>query len=92
MIAPGLKNPKHNIDLYLQPLIEELNMLWVDNILIYDVSKRKNFRLKAVLMWTISEFSAYAMLSGWSTTGKNACPYGADDSKSFYLRNSKKGC
>ena len=92
MIAPSPKNPKHNIDIYLQPLIAELKMLWDDSILTYDVSKKQNFSLKAGLMWTISDFSAYVMLSGWSTTGKNACSYITDDSKSFYLINSRKVC
>ena len=56
VITPGPKNPKHNIDLYLQPLIAELKMLWVDGILTYDVSKRQNFRLKAALIWKIRDF------------------------------------
>ena len=32
------------------------------------------------------------MLSGWSTHGKNACPYCMSDSKAFYLRHSRKMC
>ena len=30
-------NPKQNIDIYLEPLIKELKMLWKDDILTYDV-------------------------------------------------------
>ena len=26
-------------------------------------------------MWTINDFPAYGMVSGWSTHGKLACPY-----------------
>ncbi|CAO2825429.1 unnamed protein product [Amaranthus hypochondriacus] len=92
VIAPGSNNPKQNIDIYLQPLIEELKMLWTNGIVTYDVSTRQNFCLRAALMWTISDFSAYSMLSGWSTHGKNACPYCMSDSKAFYLRNSRKMC
>ena len=29
---------------------------------------------KNLNMWTISDFPAYAMLSGWSTKRKFACP------------------
>ena len=32
VIVPGPSNPKHNIDLYLQPLIQELNMLWEEGL------------------------------------------------------------
>ena len=39
-------------------------------------------------MWTVSDFPAYAMLSGWSTAGKLTCPY--CDSDAFYLANGCK--
>ncbi|XP_057548135.1 uncharacterized protein LOC130826571 [Amaranthus tricolor] len=44
------------------------------------------------LMWTINDFPAYSMLSGWSTAGRYACPYCMDDSQAFYLTHSKKVC
>ncbi|WMV07144.1 hypothetical protein MTR67_000529 [Solanum verrucosum] len=31
--------------------------------------------MRASLMWTINDFLAYGMLSGWMTVGKLACPY-----------------
>jgi hypothetical protein len=40
----------------------------------WDEDKEK-FTLHALLLWTINDFPAYAMLSGWSTKGKIACPY-----------------
>ncbi|KAL9689058.1 hypothetical protein QQ045_033487 [Rhodiola kirilowii] len=43
-------------------------------------------------MWTISDFSAYGMLSGWSTQGKFGCPYCIEDTKTFYLQNGCKVC
>jgi len=33
------------------------------------------FFMKAALMWTINDFPAYGMLSGWSTHGRLACPW-----------------
>ncbi|OMP05337.1 Transposon, En/Spm-like protein [Corchorus capsularis] len=44
------------------------------------------------LMWTISDFPAYAMLSGWSAKGKLACPCCNYDTCYQYLRHSKKMC
>ena len=41
-------------------------------------------------MWTISDFPAYSMLSGWSTAGRLACPYCMEDSDSFKLNKSGK--
>ncbi|CAO2827523.1 unnamed protein product [Amaranthus hypochondriacus] len=56
VIVPEPKNPKHNIDLYLQPLIHELKLLWEDGIQTYDVFMRQNFQLRAALMWTVNDF------------------------------------
>ncbi|KAL8158926.1 hypothetical protein V2J09_000463 [Rumex salicifolius] len=35
----------------------------------FDVSTWKHFRMRAALMWTVNDFSAYGMLNGWSTAG-----------------------
>ena len=72
-----------NIDVYLRPLVDELRVLWSDGIHTYDVSKKQNFVMKAALMWTISDFSTYWMLSDWSTHKKIACPYFIKNTKSF---------
>ncbi|KAG7627180.1 putative transposase Ptta/En/Spm plant [Arabidopsis thaliana x Arabidopsis arenosa] len=52
-----------------EPLIEELKDLWFNGVNAYDISTKQNFLLRAVLMWTINDFLAYAMLSGWTTHG-----------------------
>jgi hypothetical protein len=59
-----------NIDVYLQPLIDELIELWVKGVESWDEDKKEKFALHALLLWTINDFPAYAMLSGWSTKGK----------------------
>lgn len=41
-------------------------------------------------MWTINDFPAYDMLSGWSTHGKLACPICMSSSKAFRLENGGK--
>ncbi|CAK8565165.1 unnamed protein product [Lathyrus sativus] len=48
--------------------------------------------MKATLLWTISDFPAYGMLSEWSTHGKLSCPYCMGNSKSFVLEHGKKCC
>ena len=81
-----------NMNIYLQPLIEELKMLQSDGVLTYDVSTRYKFFLRASLTWTVNNFSTYSMLSRWSNQGKNACPRYMSYLKAFYLRNSRKMC
>ncbi|XP_057995012.1 uncharacterized protein LOC131175302 [Hevea brasiliensis] len=90
IIVPGPQNPKHRLDVYLQPLIVELTQLWHVGVQTYDASKKQNFQMYAALMWTISDFPAYSMLSGWSTAGRLACPYCVDYSDAFSLSHGGK--
>lgn len=90
LIVPGPKNPKENMDIYMQPLIDELKQLWETGVVTYDISKKQNFNLRAALLWTISDFLAYDMLSGWSTSGNKPCPYCMDKGKCFRLKHSCK--
>ncbi|XP_058092469.1 uncharacterized protein LOC131238899 [Magnolia sinica] len=89
----GMMSPHgvgNNIDVYLQPLIEELLKLWEVGVDTYDASSKLNFRMRAALLWTISDFPGYAMLSRWSTKGKLACPNCNKDTKSQWLTHSHK--
>ncbi|XP_015170735.1 uncharacterized protein [Solanum tuberosum] len=56
----------------------------------YDISKKQNFKMRAALMWTISDFLAYLMLSGWSTAGRLACPYCMENYDAFTLTKGGK--
>ena len=70
---PEPKKPKNKIDVYLQPLVDELKELWDVGVETYDISTGHTFQMKVALMWMINDFSAYGMLSGWSTNGQVAC-------------------
>ena len=74
----------------MQPLIEELKQLWNEGIPTYDVSLRQNFIMKVAILWTVSDFPAYGMLSGWMTTGRLACSYCMEHTKAFRLAHGKK--
>ncbi|KAL4579990.1 hypothetical protein LXL04_016162 [Taraxacum kok-saghyz] len=89
-VVPGLAKPKHRLDVFLQSVIAELKQLWEDGVLTYDVSLKQNFQLRVALMWTSSDFSAYTMLSGWSTAGKLACPHCGKHTQAFRLDNVNK--
>ncbi|KAK2429708.1 hypothetical protein QL285_028127 [Trifolium repens] len=88
-LIPGPSNPKAGIDVYLQPLIDDLKRLWIGEWT-YDISRKQNFTMRAALMWTINDFPAYGMLSGWGTHGKMACPYCMEHTKAFTLKNGGK--
>ncbi|WMV13399.1 hypothetical protein MTR67_006784 [Solanum verrucosum] len=71
LLIPGPRSPGNDIDIYLQPLIDELKLLWDSRIETYDASRNQTFQMRAALMWTIDDVPAYVMLSGWSTKEKN---------------------
>ena len=73
LLIPGPKQPGNDINVYLAPHVEDLNELWVNGVKVYDVVDKSTFNLKAILIWTINDFPAYANTSGWSTKGKLAC-------------------
>lgn len=91
-IIPGPTSPGKDIDIYMQPLIKELKELWEDGVDTYDASAKQSFLLRANLMWTVSDFPAYAMLAGWVSKGKFACPLCHYETCSQYLKYSRKTC
>ncbi|XP_024011293.1 uncharacterized protein LOC112086555 [Eutrema salsugineum] len=92
VLVPGPEHPKRSLDVFLQPLIHELQDLWEHGVQAYDVSRQQNFTMRAVLMWTIGDFPAYRMLSGWTTHGRLSCPYCQDNTDAFQLENGRKTC
>jgi len=90
LLIPGKDSPGNDIDVYLQPLIEELKELWELGVDTYDASKNQSFKVRAALLWTISDYPGYAMLSGLSTKGKFAYACCNCKSNSIYLKNSRK--
>ena len=91
-LISGPESPKNSIDVFMQPLIAELNELWNVGVETYDAVTDQTFTLHASVTWTISDFPGLAMLSGWSTKGKLACPVCNYETSSMYLKHSKKMC
>ena len=46
--------------------------------------------MRAVFLWTISDFPAYVMLSGWTAHGKLSCSYCQDNTYAFQLKTDGK--
>jgi len=88
ILGPSL--PGMDIDVYLQPLIDELQELWNVGACTFDASKKDNFNMRAQLMWTIKDLPAYADLFGWPNRGVKACPCCMHSAGSKYLKNGKK--
>ncbi|XP_074323738.1 uncharacterized protein LOC141660649 [Apium graveolens] len=91
-LISGPESRKNNIDVFMQPLIAELNELWEVGIETYDALTDHTFNLHASLLWIISDFPGLAMLSGWSTKGRLVCPVCNYETSSMYLKHSRKMC
>ena len=92
LIIPSPRSPGSDINVYLQPLIDELKDLWENGMQTYDVAVSSSFKLHAVLFWTINDFPAYGNLSGWSTKGRLACPNCKTNTMSFWLKHGRIHC
>lgn len=64
-------------DVFLEPLVEELDQCWHDGIQVLDCADptaKTVFTMKAMLMWTIHNFPVYGLVFGCVTKDYKACP------------------
>ncbi|KAL0294878.1 UNVERIFIED_CONTAM: hypothetical protein Sangu_3209000 [Sesamum angustifolium] len=87
MVILSPSNPKCTIDIYLESLIEELQM-WHIRILTRGNVKNKIFTIRTAFMWTVNDLPAF----GWSITGVMGYSICIKDTRAFYLENSRKAC
>lgn len=92
LLIAGPESPSNKIDVFLQPLIDELIDLWVNGCITYDAHSKTTFHMRAALLWTINDFPAYNMLSGWNTKKRFACPCCGFDTYSDWSNECGKYC
>ncbi|XP_028120026.1 uncharacterized protein LOC114317487 [Camellia sinensis] len=92
LLIPGPSSSSNDIDVYMQPLVEELKELWDVGEQTYDISSKEKFQMHTTLMWTINDFSGYGDLSGWNTKGALACPSCNYETHSRWLKHGRKYC
>ncbi|GJV77776.1 hypothetical protein Tco_1509360 [Tanacetum coccineum] len=80
------KSPAKDIDVYLQPLIKELQELW-KGVWMKDAATGTHFQMKAAVLWIINDFPARSSLSGWSGQGYHACPTCNEDTPSMSVKS-----
>ncbi|XP_071714147.1 uncharacterized protein [Rutidosis leptorrhynchoides] len=90
LLIQGPKQSGNDIDVYLQPLVDEIMELWSTGIHVYDAYNKEYFQLWEMLFCTINDFPAYGNLSGYSTNGKKACPICEENTHSIWFTNYKK--
>ena len=92
LLISGPKQPGNDIDIFLEPLVDDLRKLWDEGIEVYDGYRQQTFKLRALLLWTINDFPTYGNLSGHAVKGYYACPVCSDKTHCERLKHGKKQC
>jgi hypothetical protein len=90
ILIQGPKAAGVDIDVFLEPLMEDMAKLWNEGVRIWDEYRQEYFNLRAIIFVTIHDSPGGATLSGQKTKGKNGCVVCVDGTASLYLKSSKK--
>jgi hypothetical protein len=88
LIIPGPDNHGPQLNVMMQPLIEELKQLWV-GVEAYNYHKKQKFNLGAAYLWSIHDLLPYGIFSGWCVHGNLICPICGKDTDYFRLNFRK---
>ena len=89
MIISGPRQPSNDIDVFLEPLMEDMKILWEDGVKMMDAFLKKEFTLKAIIFVTIIDYPGLFSLSG-QIKGKLGYVVCIDGTCYTYLSASKK--
>src|SRR5438128_1547863 len=83
------KQPGNDIDVFLEPLLEDMAKLWNDGELVWDEFKQECFTLRAMIFVAITDYPGGFSLLG-QMTGKRGCLVCLGDTQYMYIFGSKK--
>jgi hypothetical protein len=89
VLIQGLKHPGIDIDIFLEPLMQEMETLWKEGIDIYVGFARQPFNSRAIIFVTIHDYQALFVLSG-QIKGRTGCTVCVDGTVSSFLEGSRK--
>jgi hypothetical protein len=87
LLIPGQEECSgKDFDVFLEPLVDELQELWL-GVSTFDALSRKYFNLHAVVIWCIHDYPALSTLSGRVTRRYYTCVHCDKDRCSRRIRN-----
>ena len=86
LLIPSRECPGKDIDVFLEPLVEEFLELW-KGVPTIDALSEKKFDLHAIVIWCIHDYPALSTLSGRVTRGYYACVHCDKNPCSKRIRN-----
>nr|AAT58820.1 unknown protein [Oryza sativa Japonica Group] len=81
----GPRQPGNDIDVFLEPVIDDLEILWKEGVETWDAYGQENFKLRVLLFCTINDYPALGNLSGQTIKGKKACSDCKEHTRSRWL-------
>ena len=85
----GPKHPGINTNVFLEPLMQEMETLWKEGISIFDAFAQQPFNLRAIIFVTIHDYQTLFVLSG-QIKGRTGCTVCVDGTVSSFLDDSRK--
>lgn len=83
-------SPCNDIDVYIEPLINHLQVLFEQWVEMYDAYAEENFTLQVVVLWIINDYLALGTLCGCPNSGYKGCVMCRKNTHSIRLPKSKK--
>jgi hypothetical protein len=68
LLIPGPSSPLEDFDIFMKPLVQELQELW-KGVWAIDAIEGRKFKLRVGVLWCIHDYSALSTLSGRVTKG-----------------------
>jgi hypothetical protein len=88
-LISGPKQVAVDIDVFLEPLMENMQKLWEHVANVWDEYKQEHFNLKAIIFCTINGNPTRLALIG-KVKGKTGCVICVDQTESIYLPSLSK--
>nr|ABA96885.1 transposon protein, putative, CACTA, En/Spm sub-class, expressed [Oryza sativa Japonica Group] len=85
-----LRQPGNDIDVFLEPIIDDFERLWNEDTRTWDAYAQEYFNLHAMLFCTINDYPTLSDLSGQTVKGKWACSECMEETRSKWLKHSHK--
>jgi hypothetical protein len=89
ILIQGPKQPGIDIDVFLEPLTEEMEKFWKHGVEMWDEYRRETFTLQEIIFVTINDCPALFSLSG-QKKGKTGCVVCLNHTIFVYLKGSQK--
>ncbi|XP_052158691.1 uncharacterized protein LOC127776375 [Oryza glaberrima] len=89
ILIQGPNQPGIDIDVFLEPLMEDMEELCKEGLRLWDEFKREHFNLRAIIFVTINDLPANFSLSG-QIKGKTGCLICLEKTSYKYLTSSLK--